>query len=184
MIFKETKLKDAFILEIEKLRDARGFFARTCCRNEFEAHGLHADFVQSNTAFSEHNGTLRGLHYQVPPFEETKLVRCTRGAIYDVIVDVRPESPTYKQWIGVELTGDNHLMLYVPPGFAHGYQTLVEDSEVAYQVSRFFCAEAERGVRWDDPLFRINWPKADRRMMSEKDTHWPDYRSYEYPGEQ
>lgn len=175
MIFKETNLKGAFVIELEKRADERGFFARAWCKREFEARGLEINLVQSNLSFSKKAGTLRGMHYQAAPFEETKLVRCIRGAIYDVIIDLRPDSPTYKQWLAVELTEDNYRMLYVPKGFAHGFQTLVDNVEVFYHVTQFYTAEAERGVRWDDPLFGIKWPEIKKRIISEKDRNWPDY---------
>ncbi|MGH7930054.1 MAG: dTDP-4-dehydrorhamnose 3,5-epimerase family protein, partial [Candidatus Binatia bacterium] len=132
--------------------------------------------VQANLSFNWKNGTLRGLHYQVAPHEESKLVRCTRGALYDVIVDLRPQSPTYLRWLGVELTADNHRMLYVPEGFAHGYQTLVDATEAFYQVSAFYAPGAERGARYDDPAFGIEWP-AEVIVISDKDAGWPDYSS-------
>lgn len=175
MIFKETNLKGAFVIELEKRVDERGFFARAWCRREFEAYGLDTGLVQSNLSFSKKAGTLRGMHYQAAPFEETKLVRCIRGAIYDVIIDLRPNSPTYKQWIAVELTEDNGRMLYVPKGFAHGFQTLVNNVEVFYHVTQFYTPEAERGLRWNDPQFGIKWPEVEHRIISEKDRSWPDY---------
>lgn len=175
MIFRETKLKGAFIVEIEKIGDVRGFFARAWCENEFEAHGLNVRWVQANMAFSKQKGTLRGLHYQIAPYEEAKLMRCIRGAMYDVIVDLRPESPTYLQWLGVELTADNHKALHVPEGCAHGYQTLVDDTETFYPVSQFYSPGFERGVRWDDPAFGIEWPETDECIISAKDRSWPDY---------
>lgn len=175
MIFQETKLKGAFIIEVERIEDERGFFARAWCRNEFRPRGLESQWAQSNISFNWKKGTLRGMHFQVAPHEEVKLVRCTRGAIYDVIIDLRPNSPTYKQWIGVELTATNHRMLYVPKGFAHGYQTLENDSEVFYQASEFYAPECERGIRWNDPAFGIDWPDAETRVISSKDAHWPDY---------
>jgi len=174
MIFTETELKDAFIIDIEKREDERGFFARAWCQMELEAHGLSSHWVQANLAFSKRKGTLRGLHYQIVPYEEAKLMRCIRGAIYDVIIDLRPESPTYKQWLGVELTADNHRMLYVPEGFAHGYQSLVDDTEAFYPVSQFHTPGSERGVRWDDPAFAIEWPVTKNLILSDKDKSWPD----------
>ena len=174
MLFRETRLRDAFIIEIERREDERGFFARAWCEKEFENHGLITRFVQCDISFNKRKGTLRGMHYQVAPYEEAKLVRCTRGAIYDVIIDLRPLSPTYKQWVGVELTADNYKMLYVPESFAHGYQTLEDDTEVFYQVSQFYCPECEGGVRHDDPAFGIRWP-LDVQMISNKDRNWPDY---------
>ena len=176
MIFKKTQLKDAFIIQAEKLEDERGFFARTWCKSEFETQGLNTRLVQVNVAFNKKKGVLRGMHYQVTPYEETKLIRCTKGAIYDVIIDLRESSPTYKQWMGVELTQDNYRMLYVPEGFAHGYQTLEDNTEVSYQVSQFYAPDSEKGVRWDDPTFNIKWPEVEERIVSEKDQMWSDYR--------
>lgn len=175
MIFIETKLKGAFIIEIEKREDERGFFARSWCQKEFAEHGLNANFVQCNISFSRKRGILRGLHYQIAPNEESKLLRCTRGALYDVLVDLRQDSPTYKQWLGVELTADNHRMLYVPEGFANGFQTLTDNTEAFYQVSQFYSPESERGVRWNDPAFGIKWPLLDNPVVSDKDKSWPDY---------
>ena len=175
MIFKETKLKGAFIIEFDPIKDNRGFFARAWCQKEFEAHGLIAHFVQANVTFSPQRGTLRGLHYQVAPHEEVKLVRCTRGAIYDVIIDLRPDSATRRQWLATELTADNRKMIYIPGGFAHGYQTLVDNTEVFYQVAQFYAPNYERGIRWDDAAFRINWPITSSLILSEKDQRSPDY---------
>jgi len=174
MFFTETQLKGAYIIEIEKLTDNRGFFARAWCKNEFEAHGLTSRVVQTNVSSNKKKGTLRGMHYQIAPYEETKLVRCTRGAIYDVIIDLRPASPTYAQWVGVELTAENYKMLYVPERFAHSFQTLEEDSEVTYQVSQFYTPGSESGIRWDDPAFSIEWP-LEVQVISDKDKSWPDY---------
>ena len=175
MICKETKLKRAFVIEPEKRTDERGFFARVWCRREFEAHGLAKNIVQSNVSVSKKAGTLRGMHYQEAPFEETKLIRCTKGAICDVIIDLRPTSSTYTQWIAEELTEDNYRMLYVPEGFAHGFQSLTDNVEVFYHVSQFYTPESERGIRWNDPLFGIQWPEVTSRIISEKDRNWPDY---------
>ena len=175
MIFKQTRLEGAFIVEMEPIRDNRGFFARAWCQKEFEDHGLVSCFVQNNITYSARSGTLRGLHYQIPPHEEPKLVRCTQGAIYDVIVDLRPESPTYMQWLGIELTANNRAMIYMPGGFAHGYQILVDDTEVFYQVGTFYAPKYERGIRWDDPALAIEWPINPPVVLSEKDKHWPDY---------
>jgi dTDP-4-dehydrorhamnose 3,5-epimerase len=177
MIFTETELKGAFIIEIERRGDERGFFARAWCQKEFEAHGLSPNWVQANLAFSKKRGTLRGLHYQIAPYEEAKLMRCIRGAIYDVIVDLRQESPTYKRWLGVELSADNRKMLYVPEGFAHGYQTLVDNSETYYPVSQFYSPGFERGARWDDPAFGVEWPITENLIISDKDKSWPDFSS-------
>jgi dTDP-4-dehydrorhamnose 3,5-epimerase len=175
MIFTETKLKGAYVIELEKIGDDRGFFSRVWCQKEFEAQGLVARIAQANTSFNKIKGTLRGLHYQRPPYEEVKIMRCVRGAIYDVIVDLRPSSPTYMQWVGVELTQDNYKMLYVPENFAHGYQTLTDDAEVFYPTSQFYTPQAEAGVRWNDPAFAIEWPQPDPPVISEKDKSWPDY---------
>jgi len=175
MILTETKLKGAFLIEIEKIVDDRGFFARAWCKNEFEKHGLQTELVQANIAFSSKKSTLRGLHYQVDPYQEAKLVRCIKGAIFDAIIDLRPDSPTYKQWISVELTEDNCKTLYVPEDFAHGYLTLRDNTEVFYQVSQFYYPESERGIRWDDPAFGIRWPQTQDLVISEKDKNWPDF---------
>ena len=172
MIFTETKLKGAYIIDIKKLEDDRGFFGRAYCQKEFEEYGLNTNLVQANVSFNKKKATLRGMHMQLAPHAETKLVRCTRGAIYDVIVDLRPDSETYKQWIGVELTADNYRMLYVPEGFAHGYITLEDNTDVTYQVTAFYEASAERGHRWDDPAFNIQWPLAPQ-LISEKDRNHP-----------
>jgi dTDP-4-dehydrorhamnose 3,5-epimerase len=175
VIFVATRLQDAHIIEIEKLADKRGFFARSWCQKEFERHGLVSIMVQANLSHNKKKGTLRGMHYQRAPYEEVKLVRCTRGSIYDVIIDLRPDSPTYKQWIGVELTADGYKMLYVPGGFAHGFLTLEDDTEVTYQVSQFYTPGAEGGVRWNDPAFGIVWP-GEVQVISDKDRSWPDYQ--------
>lgn len=174
MIFKETKLKGAFIIDLEKHRDDRGFFARTFCRKELEAQGLIADVAQANMSLSKVRGTLRGMHHQKSPFEETKLVRCTQGALYDVIIDLRADSPTFKEWIGVELTAANCRMLFVPRNFAHGFITLADDTEVTYMVSQFYSPGSELGIRWNDPQIGIQWPIAVQ-VISEKDANWPDF---------
>src|SRR3972149_8591349 len=158
MIFEETILKGAFLIKPERLEDERGFFARVWCRKEFDAHGLGTTLVQCNVSFNASKWTLRGLHYQTPPHEEAKLVRCTLGAIYDVIVDLRPDSPTYLKHFAVELTQDNRKMLYVPEGCAHGFQTLADGTEVLYQMSEFYSPECSTGHRWNDPAFGIDWP--------------------------
>jgi len=175
MIFTETKLKGSYLIEFEKRADERGFFARAWCEKEFAAHGLNANMAQVSVSYNASKGTLRGMHYQAFPYEETKLVRCTAGAIYDVILDLRPASITYGQWLGVELTAGNYRSLYVPAGFAHGFLTLEDGTEVLYQVSQFYHHEAERGVRYNDPAFGIEWP-VDVLVLSEKDKRWPDYR--------
>ncbi len=175
MKFTEMGLNGAYVIEIEKLTDERGFFARSYCRNEFEAQGLTPELVQANVSFNIKKGTLRGMHYQISPYEETKLVRCTRGAIFDAIIDLRPESPTYKKWFGVELTADNYKMLYVPEKFGHGFQTLLDNTEVTYQVSQFYTPGAEKGIRWNDPAIGIDWP-IPVTVMSAKDKNWPEYK--------
>lgn len=174
MKFTETGLKGAYLVEMERRADSRGFFGRAWCKREFEIQGLNPNLAQANIGFSNKRGTLRGMHYQVPPSEEAKLVRCTMGAIYDVIIDLRRDSPTYKQWLGVELTAHNRLMLYVPEGCAHGYQTLADDTEVFYQTSQFYAPECARGVRYDDPAFGISWPSAVE-VMADADRTWPSY---------
>lgn len=172
MIFTETKLKGAFVIDLEEKNDSRGFFARTFCAGEFEEHGLKPVFVQCNLSFNHLAGTMRGMHYQLPPAAETKLVRCTRGAIFDVIIDMRPDSPTYLQHFGVELSETNRRALYVPEMFAHGYQALTDGAEVTYQVGEFYTPGYERGLRYDDPAFKIDWPMAVT-VISEKDAKWP-----------
>ena len=174
MRFTPTKLGGAFLLDVERREDPRGYFARTFCRRELEAHGLKGDIAQANVAWSARKGTLRGMHYQVPPAAETKLVRCTRGAIWDVIVDLRPDSPTFLRHIGVELSADNGRQLFVPELFAHGYLTLADDTEVAYQVGEFYSPAAERGIRHDDPALGIEWP-APVAVLSGKDAAWPAF---------
>ena len=174
MVFKETKLKDAYIIELEPIEDNRGFFARTWCQREFRAHGLEVNLVQCSLSYNKEKGTLRGMHYQAPPYEEVRLVRCTRGAIYDVIIDLRPDSHTFKQWTGVELTAGNYHSLYVPKGFAHGFLTLEDHTEVFYQMSQFYSAESARGIRWNDPAFEILWP-ADIQVISDRDLGYPDF---------
>ena len=173
MTFLETPLNGAFVVDLEPQADERGFFARVWCEDEFAGHGLDTTIAQAGLSYNRCRGTLRGLHYRVAPHAESKIVRCIRGAIYDVIVDLRPESRTHLKWIGVELTADNHRMLYVPEEFAHGFQSLVDDTEVFYQVSQFYTPEAERGIRWDDPVLGIAWPDAEHRSVSEKDRAWP-----------
>ena len=175
VIFKETKLKGAFIIEPERIADERGFFARTFCREEFEAHGLNPNLVQCSVSFNKKKGTLRGMHYQITPHQEAKLVRCTMGAIYDVLLDLRPKSSTFKQWVSVELTCENRRMVYVPEGLAHGFQTLRDDTEVSYQMNEFYHAECARGVRWDDKMFGIRWP-LDQRVTSVRDLSYPDFQ--------
>ena len=176
MIFKETELQGSFIIEPERVEDERGFFARAWCGQEFEKHSLSPHLVQCNISFNKKKGTLRGMHFQAAPHEEAKLVRCTMGAIYDVIIDLRPDSPTWKQWVAVELTAENRRMLYVPEGFAHGFQTLTDNSEVFYQMSEFYAPASARGVRWNDPVFSIDWPDAER-IITAKDQQYADFVS-------
>jgi dTDP-4-dehydrorhamnose 3,5-epimerase len=168
MIFKETPLKGAFTIEIEPIEDERGLFARTWCKKEFEAHGLNSDLVQCNTSFNKIKGTLRGMHYQASPHGEAKLVRCTMGSIYDVIIDIRNDSATYLQWFACELTAENRRMLYVPIGFAHGFQTLEDNTEVFYQMSEYYYPEYAQGIRWDDSVLGIDWP-INEKILSAKD---------------
>jgi dTDP-4-dehydrorhamnose 3,5-epimerase len=172
--FHRAELEGAYIIELDKLGDDRGFFARTWCQREFEEHGLVARISQANVSFNAKAGTLRGMHYQVAPYEETKLIRCTRGGVYDVIIDLRRGSPTYTRWMGVELTAQNYKMLYVPGQFAHGFVTLEDDTEVIYFMSEFYTRGAEQGLRWNDPRFGIIWPRA-AELISEKDANWPDF---------
>lgn len=174
MNFLETTLKGAYLIEPERVEDERGFFARTFCQREFEAHNLCKPTAQCSLSFNKRKGTLRGMHYQVAPYRETKLVRCTMGAIFDVVIDLRSESPTFKQYFAVVLSAENCKALYVPEGLAHGFQTLEDNSEVFYQISEFYSPGHARGVRWDDPVFGIPWPDADR-IMSERDKDYPDF---------
>jgi dTDP-4-dehydrorhamnose 3,5-epimerase len=214
MKFIETKLKGVYIIEVEKFEDDRGFFARTFCRREFEAHGLNPDIAQCNVSFNKKRGTLRGMHYQIAPYQEAKLVTCLRGSLYDVIIDLRPDSLTYRQWFAVVLsapwnviskrsaasivhfTSDiswltahslhdathgsqltaHYRMVYIPEGFAHGFVTLMDNTEVFYQMSEFYMPEYARGIRWNDPVFEITWP-FDIAVISEKDMRYPDFLS-------
>ena len=175
MKFTETSLPGAWIVEPERLEDERGFFARTFCRREFRERGLDPDLVQCSLSYNRWSGTLRGMHYQAPPHAEGKLVRCTAGAAWDVILDLRPDSPSYLRHAGLRLDADNRLALYVPPGVAHGFLTLADDSELFYQMSVYFEPSAAHGVRWDDPAFGIEWPQKPARI-SERDAGYPDFR--------
>lgn len=175
MIFTETELHGLFIIEPEKLGDERGFFSRTWCKKEFEAHGLNSNLVQCSVSFNQKQGTIRGMHYQSRPFEEAKLVRCTQGVIWDVVIDLRADSPTFKKWFAIKLTADNRKMLYVPETFAHGFQTLEDNSEVFYQITEYYSPENSRGIRWNDPAFSINWPMTDI-VISRKDQAYPDFQ--------
>lgn len=174
MKFTETKLAGAWIVDLSPISDDRGFFSRTYCARDFEQHGLKPSVVQANVSFNHKQGTVRGMHYQTPPAAETKLVRCTAGAIYDVIVDLRPDSATYLQHIGVELTAANRTALYVPELFAHGYLTLTDGAEVVYQVGEFYTPGHEHGLRYDDPALGIKWPRSID-VISEKDAKWAPF---------
>lgn len=175
MRFQETELKDAFIVEPELMQDERGFFARTWSQTEFAVQGLDGRLKECNISFNLKRGTLRGMHYQIAPHAQAKLVRCTQGAIYDVIIDLRPQSRTFTRWIGVELTAQNRLMLFVPAGCAHGFQTLEDETEVLYQMSSAYVPESARGVRWDDPAFGIIWPDVTERVIIARDKQYPDF---------
>lgn len=175
MRFVETSLADAWLVEPEEVVDERGFFARTWCREDFVASGLNSNLVQCNISYNKLRGTLRGMHYQNAPYAEAKLVRCTQGAIYDVVIDLRRESPTYTRWFGTELTADNRHALYVPEGCAHGFITLMDDTEVLYQMSESYHAECAAGVRWNDKAFAIDWP-VDVEVISERDKNYPDFQ--------
>ncbi|MFM7471813.1 MAG: dTDP-4-dehydrorhamnose 3,5-epimerase [Nodosilinea sp. LVE1205-7] len=176
MIFTESPLAGAYVIDVDKKADNRGFFARTFCAEEFNNLGIKSQVAQINICYSSTQGTLRGLHYQVPPACETKLIRCTRGAIYDVIIDLRPDSPTYLKYFGVELSADNHRALYVPEMFANGYQTLTPEAEIVYVVSEFYAPGCERGLRYDDPTFNIQWPLSVN-LISQKDSEWAIFSS-------
>lgn len=174
MIFTETKLSGAFIIELEKHEDSRGFFARSWDGNIFKEHGLVSEVIQQNTSFTIHKGTVRGMHYQVAPHQETKLIKCLRGAIYDVIIDLRPDSATYMQWSGIELSAENYKMIYVPKDFAHGFQTLEKDTLATYLVTEIYTPHAERGIRYNDPAIGIEWP-LPVSFISNKDANLPDF---------
>lgn len=175
MRFNETKLKGVFIIELEKFEDERGFLSPTWSAREFAAHGLNTQLVECNISRNRYKGTLRGMHFQLPPYAQPKLIRCTRGAIYDVAVDLRRESPTFKEWVGAELTENNYLSFYIPAGLAHGYQTLTTDAEVFYQMSQVYAPEYADGVRWNDPAFGIEWPPCEQRTIIERDRSYPDF---------
>jgi dTDP-4-dehydrorhamnose 3,5-epimerase len=171
MIFTETKLKGAFVIDVERKEDSRGFFARAFCQHEFEARGLKPIIAQANIAFNRAKGTIRGMHFQFPPAAETKVVRCTRGAIIDIIVDLRPESPTFLEHVAVELTEDNYQSLYVPERFAHGYQVLRDSTDTSYQVGEFYTPGCEGGLKHDDPQLNLDWP-LPLTVISDKDSVW------------
>jgi dTDP-4-dehydrorhamnose 3,5-epimerase len=182
MQFRQTPLEDAYIIELDKKGDDRGFFARVFCQNEFAEQGLSTEFVQVNNSLSADEGTLRGMHYQLPPHAETKLVRCIRGSLWDCILDLRPDSPTFGQWYGEELSAENRRMMYVPKGFAHGFITLSPDAEALYFVDAFYAPDHERGIRYNDPAFNIDWPR-EPAVISEKDqTHRDFDRAYHLQG--
>jgi dTDP-4-dehydrorhamnose 3,5-epimerase len=175
MIFTETKLCGVYLLDPRRFEDERGFFAPAFSAREFAARGMAGHFVESNISYSRLRGTLRGMHYQAAPHGQAKLVRCTRGAVYDVVIDIRPDSPSYGGWVGFELTEENRRMVYLPGDCAHGFQTLVDDAEVFYMVSSPYVPDSGRGVRWDDPAFRIEWPEVGERVLIERDRSYPDF---------
>jgi|TARA_B110000495_G_C23040346_1_gene623559 dTDP-4-dehydrorhamnose 3,5-epimerase len=174
MIFSKTKLSDACIIEIEKIEDERGFFARIWDKEKFLENGIGSEFLQSSISLSKKKGTIRGMHYQTKPFEESKIVRCTRGSIFDVIIDLRADSKTFKEWFGIELSENNYRCMYIPKGFAHGFQTLENDSEVSYQISETYKPEYSKGIRWNDKFFEIKWPLIPT-IMSKKDEKFPKF---------
>jgi dTDP-4-dehydrorhamnose 3,5-epimerase len=174
MRFHETKIPGVFQIQLESSVDDRGFFARSWCRKEFQSHGLKDQLAQCSVSFSKRKGTLRGMHYQADPFPETKVVSCTRGAVYDVVIDLRRASPAYRHWIGVHLTAADRNMIYVPEGCAHGFMTLEDETEVFYQISEFYYPELARGVRWDDPAFEVSWP-LPVEVISDRDRSYPDF---------
>jgi len=178
MIFTKTKLEGVYVIEVEKLNDERGFFGRTWDCKEFEQHSLNQNLVQCNISYNKKKGTLRGMHFQIAPYEEAKLIRCTKGIIFDVIIDLRKKSKTYKQWYGIELSSENYKGIYVPEGFAHGFQTLEDDTEVFYQMSEFYMAKYARGIKWNDESFDIKWP-LNPTMMSQKDLSYQNFEEKE-----
>src|SRR5882672_1158554 len=180
MRFRETPLPGAFVVEVEPHADARGFFARTWCAREFAAHGLEANLVQASMSRNARRGTVRGMHVQLPPSQEAKLVRCTRGAIHDVIIDLRPDSPTFLSPFGIELSAASSNALFIPPQFLHGFQTLADDSEVLYQMTDFFAPDLVFGVRWDDPAFGIHWPSTEGITILPRDAEYPDFNVEAY----
>lgn len=176
MLFNETSLAGAFIITLEPVYDERGFFARSFCKKELEEHCLHTDFVQCNISYNQKKGTVRGLHYQIPPYEEVKIVSCRKGTIFDVIVDIRPHSPTFGKWACVELSAKNNQALYVPKGIAHGFQTLTDEVEVFYLMGHYYYSESARGIRWDDSTLNILWPHKDI-IISDRDRNFPGFAS-------
>jgi dTDP-4-dehydrorhamnose 3,5-epimerase len=175
MRFERTKLQDAYFITLEKKEDERGFFARAWCVDEFRTMGIETTFVQANIGYNKRKGTLRGFHYQSAPYEEAKLVRCVSGSIFDVIIDLRKRSSSYKKWQGFYLKSDDHSSLYIPQGFAHAYMTLEDETEVFYMVSEFYVPDAEGGIRWNDPGFSVKWPEGGPKFISQKDRGWKDY---------
>lgn len=176
MQFTETEIRGAFILDAEQIADERGFFARSWARDEFEAHGLNPHLAQCNLSYNHRKGTVRGMHWQAAPHAETKLVRCTQGSLYDVIVDLRSDSPTYLRWIGVELTAENRRALYIPEGCGHGFQTLEDATEILYMITEYYAPAAARGMRWNDPAIMVTWP-LEVAVISERDARYPDFAS-------
>jgi len=176
MIFTKTTIPGAFVIDSERLEDERGFFARIWCQREFNAHGLNSELAQCNISYNRRKGTLRGMHYQVAPNAEARIVRCTSGAVHDVIVDLRPDSASFKNWFSIELTADNRRMLYIPEGLAHGFLTLRDDTELFYQMSKFYSPDSARGVRWNDPAFNIEWPEKVQ-VIVERDRNYPDFET-------
>ena len=176
MIFLETPLQGAYLISVEPICDERGYFARTFCREEFILHGLNPDIMQSNVSYNKRPGTLRGMHYQSAPYAESKLIQCLQGSVYDVIIDLRPDSPTYTQWFAATLTDSSRTLLYVPEGLAHGFQTLSEDTILSYQMGRRFQPGLGAGIRWNDPYFEITWPMTPT-VISERDQQYPDFET-------
>ena len=176
MIFTKTKIAGVFVLDPERIEDERGFFARTWCQTEFQEHGIDPRLVQSNLSFNKRKGTLRGMHCQRSPHEETKIVRCTMGALYDVALDLRPDSPTFKQWVGETLTAANHRMFVVPPGCAHGFLTLEDNTEILYQMSAYYSPTHAAGARWNDPAFGIRWP-GEVAVIADRDRNYTDFKA-------
>ena len=174
MNFIKTKFNGVFIIQLEKKEDERGFFARVWDIKKFEEKNLNSKLVQSNISFTKKKGTIRGLHYQIHPYEETKIILCTKGSVFDVIIDLRSDSATYKKWVFHNLSSEDYKMLFIPEGFAHGFQTLEDNTEIFYQVSQFYTPSAERGIRWDDPLFNIDWP-IKKKVISQKDNSYEDF---------
>lgn len=175
MIVTETKLAGVFVVQPQRFEDERGFIAPSFSAKLFAAHGMCANFVENNISYSKRRGTIRGLHFQAPPHGQAKLVRCTRGSVFDVAVDLRPESKTFKEWVGIELSADNRSLLYLPDDCAHGYQSLEDDSEVFYMVSQVYAAESGRGFRWNDPAFGIKWPEINPMIINERDRSYRDF---------